>query len=91
MKWRIKRKKIKKHHICNIWLKCEDDWYKAITNIRNKYGHDDANKYNHIDFCQIVIGCNMLRYDWNQYLNEGKKIGFGFRVMNKYANEKLNI
>ena len=71
-----------------MWLKSSNDWHKAITNIQNKYGHDDANKYDHIDFCQVVIACNMLRYDWIQYLNEGKKIGFGYRVMNKYANEK---
>ena len=89
MKYRIIRKKIKKHHICDMWLKCEDDWHNALNNIEKKYGHDDPNKFDKIDSDLYCIGCDMLRFDWANYLNEGEKIGFGYRIMNKYANEKL--
>lgn len=88
MKWRIKRKKIKKYHICDMWLKCSDDWHAALCNIEAKYPKvTDPNDYDKIDSDIFIIGCDMLRYDWNQYLNEGKKIGFGYKDMNHYANE----
>lgn len=90
MKFRIIRKKIKKHHICDMWLKCSDDWSKALDHINTKYLEGtDINDYEQIDQDIYIIGCNMLRFDWANYLKEGEKIGFGYRIMNKYANEKL--
>ena len=87
MKWRIKRKKIKKHHILDMWLRSMDDWHNALNNIEKKYGHDDPNKFDKMDSDLYGIGCDMLRYDWNQYLIEGEKIGYGYKDMNHYANE----
>ena len=89
MKWRIKRKKIKKHHICDMWLKCEDDWSKALDKISAKYPEDtDINNYNKMDQDIYGIGCDMMRFDWANYLDEGEKIGFGYSDMNHYACEK---
>ena len=84
MKWRIKRKKIKKHHICDMWLKSSNNWSIILNKIEFLYTKGiDINNY-----LIYTIGCDMLRYDWNQYLIEGKKIGFGYRDMNHYACEK---
>lgn len=89
MKWRIKRKKIKKHHICDMWLKCEDDWHIALRNIEAKYPKDtDINDFEKTDGDIYILGCEMMRFDWNCYLDEGEKIGFGYRDMNHYANER---
>lgn len=89
MKWRIKRKKIKKHHICDMWLKCEDDWHKALSKIEAKYPKGtDINNYEKTDGDIYILGCEMMRFDWCNYLLEGEKIGFGFWDMNHYACEK---
>ena len=89
MKWRIKRKKIKKHYIIDMWLNSMDEWHNALFNIEAKYPKDtDVNDYNKMDSDLYIIGCDMLRFDWNNVLNEGKKIGFGYRDLNHYTNER---
>lgn len=89
MKWRIKRKKIKKHHICDMWLKCDDDWNKALRNIEAKYPEGtDINDFEKTDGDIYILGCEMMRFDWLCYLDEGEKIGFGYKDMNHYANER---
>ena len=71
-----------------MWLKCSEDWHIALCNIEAKYPEGiDPNDYDKTDGEVYIIGCEMLRYDWNQYLIEGEKIGFGYRDMNHYANE----
>lgn len=88
MKWRIKRKKIKKHHICDMWLKCSDDWHTALCNIEAKYPEGtDPNDYEKTDGEVYITGCEMLRFDWCEYLKCGEQIGFGYKDMNHYANE----
>ena len=90
MKFRIIRKKIKKHHIIDMWLRSMDDWHNALDKISAKYPKDtDINDYDKIDQDIYIVGCDMLRFDWSNYLKAGEKIGFGYRIINKYANEKF--
>ncbi len=73
-----------------MWLRSMDDWHNALDNIEKKYPKNtDVNDYDKIDQDIYIIGCDMLRFDWSNYLDEGEKIGFGYKDMNHYACEKM--
>lgn len=90
MKYRIIRKKLKNDLLINLWIKSETDWNAALTNIEKKYPEDtDINNYDQLDYAAYIIGCNMIRFDWANVLKRAKKLGFGYKYINRYHNEQI--
>ena len=90
MKYRIIRKKLKNDLLINLWIKSENDWNEALTNIEKKYPEGtDINNYNQLDYTAYVIGCNMIRFDWTNTLKRAKKLGFGYKYINRYHNDQI--
>ena len=90
MQYRIIRKKLKNDLLINLWIKSENDWNEALTNIEKKYPkYTDINNYNQLDYAAYVIGCNMIRFDWANVLKRSKKLGFGYKYINRYHNEQI--
>ena len=90
MKYRIIRKKLKNDLLINLWIKSETDWNVALTNIEKKYPEGtDINNYDKLDYAAYVVGCNMIRFDWTNVLKRSKKLGFGYKYINRYRNEQI--
>ena len=90
MKYRIIRKKLKNDLLINLWIKSETDWNAALANIEKKYLEDtDINNYDKLDYAAYIIGCNMIRFDWANVLKRAKKLGFGYKCINRYHNEQI--
>ena len=90
MKYRIIRKKLKNDLLINLWIKSETDWNAALTNIEKKYHEGtDINNYDQLDYAAYVVGCNMIRFDWTNVLKRSKKLGFGYKYINRYHNEQI--
>ena len=90
MKYRIIRKKLKNDLLINLWIKSETDWNVALTNIEKKYPEcTDINNYDQLDYAAYVVGCNMIRFDWTNVLKRSKKLGFGYKCINRYHNEQI--
>ena len=37
-----------------------------------------------------IIAASFMRYDWHQILKVGEKLGFGYKVMNRYFGECIS-
>ena len=90
MKYRIIRKKLKNDAWLNLWIKSEKDWNAVLINIEKKYSEStDVNDYDQLDYASYVIACDMMRFDWTNVLKRGKKLGFGYKYINRYFNEQI--
>lgn len=85
MKFRIVRKKLKKDALLNLWIKSLKDWEIVLNNIRRKYLIVPKN--DNIDSSSYTVGCDMVKFNYQNILKRGEQLGFRHKVINKYFNE----
>ena len=76
MKYRIARKKLKRSKLLELWIESNNEWLKASMETQ--------------DESVRIIAANFMRYDWNQILRVGEKLGFGYKVINRYFGECIS-
>lgn len=76
MKYRIIRKKLKRCKLLELWLKSSNEWSRVFQNTS--------------DGCIKNIAADFLRYDWTQILKIGERMGFSYRIMNRFYNEWIH-
>ena len=76
MKYRVARKKLKRSKLLKLWIKSDNDWLKVSMETQ--------------DESVRIIAADFMRYDWHQILKVGEKLGFGYKVMNRYFGECIS-
>jgi hypothetical protein len=76
MKYRIIRKKLKRSKLLELWIESNNEWLRASMETQ--------------DESVRIIAASFMRYDWHQILKVGEKLGFGYKVMNRYFGECIS-